>query len=195
MFQFTVSVCLILGAIIIWRQLDFLKQQQLGFNKEQKLILPLQQGFNNSEQNFTALKNGLMKIPGVNSVTSGSTYPGIQNLSDMLFFAEHKTKADVVDIHLSAIGPDYLKTLGMQLLSGRTFSDDFRSDSAGIILNETAVRQLGYTPTSAIGKTIRYEFSHFQGAMSVIGVVKDFNFESLHTGIKRHGLRSGMFGK
>ncbi len=193
-FQFTVSVCLIFGAVVIWQQLDFLKNQQLGFNKEQQIILPLQQAYLNAENNYTPLKNELLKTPGVKAVTSGSTYPGIQNLNDMLFYADGKSPSDIVDIHLSAIGNDYIETLGIKLVSGRSFSKEFTTDSAGIILNEAAIKKLGYEPQTAIGKKIQYSFGNFQGAMHIVGVVKDFNFESLHTEIKPHGFTSDMFG-
>ena len=192
-FQFTISICLVFAAIVIWQQLGYLNNEQLGFNKNQKLILPLQDGYLNSESNYTALKNELLKYPEIKSVTSGSAYPGVANLNDMLFFSEGKTKNDNVDIHLTAIGNDYIETLGFQLLSGRTFSKDFTADSAGIILNETAVKQLGYTVTSAIGKKIRYDVNSFKGAMQIVGVVKDFNFESLHNHIQPHGFTTTIF--
>ena len=82
----------------------------------------------------------------------------------------------------------------MKLVSGRSFSNEFKGDSSGIILNETAVRQLGYEPQTAIGRKIYFSFANFQGDMHIVGVVKDFNFESLHNGIKPHGFTSNMFG-
>src|SRR6185437_14476139 len=150
-FQFVVSVCLIVAAIVIWQQLDYLKNQQLGFNKEQRIILPLQDGYLNNEQNYTALKNELLQNPQVKSVSSGSAYPGANNLNDMLFFSEGKTKNDNVDVHLAAVENGYIETLGFKLLSGRAFSKDFTNDSASIILNETAIKQLGYTTANAVG--------------------------------------------
>jgi putative ABC transport system permease protein len=71
-FQFTISICLVLAAIVIWQQLDFIKTQKLGFDKNQKLILPLQAAYRNNESNYKALKNELLKYPEVKSVTSGS---------------------------------------------------------------------------------------------------------------------------
>ena len=192
-FQFTISICLVFAAIVIWRQLDFIQNQQLGFNKDQKLILPLQQGFLNSKNSYTALKNELSKYPEVKSVTSGSAYPGVVNLTDMLFFAEGKSKQEIVDIHLTAVKDDYIKTLGFQVLSGRSFSKDFRADSAGIILNEAAVKQLGYDVTNAVGKKIKYDVNNLHGEMEIVGVVKNFNFESLHNKIQPHGFTTGTF--
>lgn len=193
-FQFTVSVCLILGAIVIWQQLGLLKNQQLGFNKEQQIVLPLQQSYLNTESKYVPLKNELLKNPGVGTVTSGSAYPGIPNLTDMLFYAEGKTASEFVDIHLSAVENDYIETLGFKLLSGRSFSKEFTADSASIILNEAAVKELGYDPATAIGKKIQYDFANFQGAMQIVGVVKNFNFESLHSEIKPYGFTAGRFG-
>ena len=193
-FQFTISICLILGSLVIWKQLSLLENQQLGFNKDQMLVLPLQKSFLNSENNYVLLKNELLKKPGVKAVTSGSSYPGIPNLFDMLFFGEGKTAKDFVDIHLSAIGDEYLETLGITHLSGRSFSKEFTGDSASIILNETAIKALGYEPENAVGKEIKYDFGQFQGAMRIIGVVKDFNFESLHAEIKPYGFTKESFG-
>ncbi len=192
-FQFTISVCLVLGAIVIWQQLNLFKNQQLGFIKEQKIVLPMQKSYRNSETNYTPLRNELLKNPAVKSVTAGSTYPGIPDLNDMLFYAESKTASDMVDIHLAAIENDYIKTLGMVLVSGRSFSKEFTGDSAGIILNETAIKQLGYEPISAIGKKIQYDFAGKHATLQIVGVVKNFNFESLHTDIKPCGFTTGSF--
>jgi putative ABC transport system permease protein len=193
-FQFTVSICLVFAAFVIWHQLEYLKTKQLGFDKHQKLILPLKDGYLNSKSNYTALKNELSKYAEIKSVSAGSAYPGILNLNDMLFYSEGKTKSESVDIHISAVENDYIETLGMQLLSGRTFSKDFSGDSAGIILNETALKQLGYTPANAIGKKVRYDVSDFHGALQITGVVKDFNFESLHNPIQPYGFTAQTFG-
>jgi putative ABC transport system permease protein len=192
-FQFTISICLVFAAIVIWRQLNYLESRQLGFNKKQKLILPMQAGFLNSESNYTALKNELLKYPEIKSVSSGSAYPGIINLNDMLFFSEGKSKQENVDIHLTAIENDYIETLGFQLLSGRSFSKEFTADSAGIIINETAVKQLGYDVANAVGKKIKYDVNNFKGDMQIVGVVKNFNFESLHNQIQPCGFTTGTF--
>jgi putative ABC transport system permease protein len=193
-FQFTISICLIFGAIVIWQQLSYLKNQNLGFNKERQLVLPLTLGFNNSEANYVALKSELVKLPQVKAVSSASAYPGIPNLNDMLFFAEGKTVRDFVDIHLASVQHDYIPTLGLELKYGRNFSSDIRVDSQNIILNETAVKQLGYDPATAVGKKIYFKFAAFNGFFNITGIVKDFHYESLHTGIKPYGFTTAFFG-
>jgi putative ABC transport system permease protein len=184
-FQFTISICLVLGAIVISRQLNFLQDQQLGFNKDQQIVLPLQTA--EASKNYNALKNEIAKRQGVISVTSGSTYPGIPNSEDLLYYAEGKTIHDEIDIHLAAVNDDYFKTLGISLLEGRGYSREFTADSGSIVLNETALRQFGYDPKTAIGRKIYCDFKGDHITKQIIGVVKDFNFESLYNSIKPFG--------
>ena len=192
-FQYTISICLVIGAIVTSQQLNLLKNQQLGFNKDQQIVLPLQQAYKNSAKDYIPLKNELLNNPEIKSVTSGSTYPGIANLSDALFYPAGKTSKDIVDIRLSGIENDYFETLGLQLISGRSFSKDFTSDSAAIILNEAAVKELGYQAGNAIGKKIQYDFGNNHAELQIVGVVKNFNFESLHNEIKPFGFTTGLF--
>lgn len=193
-FQFTISVCLILGALVIWKQLNFLNRQTLGFDKTQKVIIPLQQAFLNTPTNYYALKTELEKEPQIKAVTGASSYPGLSNLNDMLFYADGRPKSEVVDVQMAAIADNYIQSMGFTMLSGRAFSSAYKNDSANIILNETAVRKFGFTTESAIGKKIRFDLNSFHGSMEVVGVVKDFNFESLHHDIKPFGFITNIFG-
>jgi len=194
-FQFAVSVCLILGALVIWLQLNYLRTQDLGFNPNQQLVLPLKTPEGGAH--YEALKDELVKRSFVKSVSAGSGYPGLSNmmLSDMLFYAQGKTQKDFVDINLAVTESDYLQTLGLPLLYGRSFSKNIITDSGSIILNETAVRKLGYDPRDAIGKKIYYELLQpSRKELKIVGVVKDFHFESLHETIKPFGLTTAYFG-
>jgi putative ABC transport system permease protein len=189
-FQFTISICLVLGAFVIMRQLHFMDSQDLGFNKNQQLVIPLQS--NNAIQNYATLKNELLKNRAVRRVTSGSSYPGISNIEDMLYYAEGKTVKDVIDVHLTNIGHDYFETLGLKLLAGRSFSKEFTADSNSIVLNETALHDLGYPVKDAIGKKIYSDFHGEHAELQIIGVVKNFNFESLYNTIKPMGFRPAV---
>jgi len=181
-FQFTISICLILGSVIIVKQLHFLDNQELGFNKKQQIVLPLQD--RQSKKNYAALKNELLKDPAVRSVTSGSIYPGIGNIDDMLFYPEGKTVQDVIDMHTGVVDNDYFETLGLQLLKGRNLSRNLLADSNSVVLNEAALEKLGYNINTGVGKKIYYDFQGDRGALEIIGVVKNFNFESLYNAIK-----------
>ncbi len=187
-FQFVISICLVLGAIVINRQLHYMSNQHLGFNKSQQLILPLQS--QDARNNYVALKDELSQIPGIEVVTSGSTYPGIANVEDMLFYPEGKTINDLVDVHLANVNHDYFETLGLTLLEGRGFSKEFTADSNSIVLNEAAINELGYDIKTAVGKNIHFDFRGMSGSFQIIGVVKNFNFESLHNTIKPFGFNT-----
>ena len=192
-FQFTISICLVLGAIVISRQLNFLQHQELGFNKDQQIVLPLQS--TEAVKNYDALKNELEKQEGIKYVTSGATYPGIPNTEDLLFYGEGKTVRDEVDIHLAAVNNDYFKTLGLSILQGRGFSREFTADSNSMVLNETAVKQLGYDPRTVVGRNLYYDFQGIHGTIKIVGVVKDFNFESLYNSIKPFGFTTSNGSK
>ncbi|MEO8416154.1 MAG: ABC transporter permease [Ginsengibacter sp.] len=189
-FQFTISICLILGALVIIKQMNYLETKQLGFTKDQQIILPLTS--QNAKKNYDAFKNELLKNPAIKNVSNGSTYPGIPNVEDMLFYAEGKTIHDVTDIHLATVGNDYFKTLGFTMLAGRGFSREFTADSNSMVLNEAALQELGYTVTNSVGKKIYFDFKGVHAIMQIVGVVKDFNFESLYNTIKPFGFTTSM---
>lgn len=192
-FQFTVSIILILGAIVIGQQLTFLQNQNLGFDKEQKLVVP----FRNvkATANYHAFREEVLRIPGVEAATSGSVYPGIENIEDLLIYAENKTIHDAVDIHFATVGNDYVETLGLKMAAGRSFTKAFSADSGSIILNETAVRELGYDVASVTGKNVFFELAGKRRSLQVVGVVKDFNFRSLHEEIKPYALTTSITDK
>jgi putative ABC transport system permease protein len=192
-FQFTISIILVAGAIIIARQLNFLDNRDLGFNKSQQVILPLQSPV--AAANYQALKNELVKDPAIRTVTSGSTYPGITSVNDLLFYAQGKTVHDVIDIQLAAVEDDYFQTLGLTLLEGSVFSRQFIADSGNIILNETALKELGYDRRTALGKIVNYDFQGQHHTMRIIGIVKDFNFESLYNSIKPFAFTTSIGNK
>ncbi len=192
-FQFVISICLILGVVIIERQLRFMDSQELGFNKSQQIIIPLQNP--DVIKNYQALKDELLKNAGIKNVSSGSTYPGIANIDDLLFYAEGKSVKDVVDVSLANVENGYFETLGFKLIAGRWFSKEFTADSNSIVLNETAIRQLGYNMQTAVGKKIYCDFKGSHNIMLIVGIVKDFNFESLYNPIKPFGFNTTFGNK
>jgi putative ABC transport system permease protein len=192
-FQFTVSIILILGAIVIGQQLSFLQNRNLGFDKEQKLVVPFRTA--KAATNYNAFREEVLRIPGVQAATSGSVYPGIENIEDLLFYAENKTVHDAVDIHFATVGDDYIETLGLKMATGRSFTKAFGGDSGSIVLNETAVRELGYDIASVVGKNVFFELAGKRRSLQVVGVVKDFNFRSLHEGIKPYALTTSITDK
>lgn len=190
-FQFSISMILILGALLIGRQMDYLSNRNLGFNKTQKLIFPIQSI--ESSDHLKALKNELANDPEVVSSAKGSTYPGIENIQGMLFYGEGKSAVENIELSTASIESDYIKTLGIQLLRGRGFSEEFKADSNAVVLNETALTKLGYTLDNAVGKKVFYDFQNQRIAMNVIGVVKDYHFDGLQKEIRPLALTISPF--
>ena len=191
-FQFVISTCLILGATVIWQQLNFMQNKPLGFNKTQQIVVPLEN--ETAIRNYDVLRDNLLKNPEINTVTSGSSYPGVQNINSMLFYSEGKTVEDNIEITTATVEKDYLETLGFELLDGLTFTNEPSADSAKIILNETAVKALGYTTEDAVGKPIYFDWQGIRHIYQITGVVKDFHFESLHNRVKPFGFATTFFG-
>ena len=181
-FQFTISIILILGAIIIQQQMGFLGNQSLGFDKNQKIILPLQT--NESHININTLTNELLNNSQVLAAAIGGAYPGIESVTSMLFYAEGKTNHENVDIQTIYAEAGYIKTLGIELLQGRDLAKESTNDQSSLVLNETAVNHLGYTVDNAVGKKVNFEFQNETRSMNIIGVVKDYHFQSLHQKIR-----------
>ncbi len=179
-FQFATSIILITGTIIIYRQLNFIQNKNLGYQKDQVLIINDAYNLGN---NVDAFKNEMLNIPGV---ISGTTSGFLPVPSSRNFSAFYKEPAQVAESGLTMqrweIDYDYLKTLGIKLIKGRNFSLAFGSDSSSVILNETAVRQLGYkNPINE--KLYTWVGGDRIVSFNIIGVVKDFNFESFHQDI------------
>jgi putative ABC transport system permease protein len=122
---------------------------------------------------------------------AGSTqFPGVYAPGDDLLYAEGKPSTDNHHVYINYVDFDYMKTMGLQMVSGHAFSSEFPHDSVdGIILNETSIRELGYDPATCVGKKVYSGVSYTQGAsFRIVGVMKDFHFEDLHNPIVGIGL-------
>jgi putative ABC transport system permease protein len=192
-FQFTISIILILGAVVIWQQLSFVQNQNLGFNKEQKIIIPLKN--NQTANNFRVFRDDILTNLHVVSASSGSAYPGAETVEDLRFYTENKSINEAVDIHFATVEENYIETLGFKMVSGRPFYRNISADSSSLILNETAVKELGYNAQTAIGKNVYFELNNTRRSMQIVGVVKNFNFESLHQAIKPYALTTSITDK
>ena len=186
-FQFFASIVLIIGTIIIYRQLHYIQTQNLGFNKDQVLVVNSASALGNNENAF---KNDLTRLTGVQSATISSFLPVTpSSRNDNIFsgsaIMDVKNGFDMQDW---AIDYDYLRTMGIQLIRGRGFSKDFGGDSASVIINETTAKILGYK--DPIGKKL-YNFSDKVVAYEIIGVVRNFNYESVRQTIGPLGLFLG----
>lgn len=173
--QFTVSIMMIAGAIVVSQQLYFIQSKNLGFDKENLLYIPLQGDLINKYEVF---REQLLNRPGIQNVTRSTNAPSHINTHEYDLEWEGKSQDEkVIAIH-NGIGYDFLSMMNIPLLQGRNFSKDFISDSSGFIINETALKTIGYK--DPIGKPLKF----FQRNGTIIGVVKDFHLKSLREPIK-----------
>lgn len=181
-FQFFISVSLITGTIVVYQQMQFIANKDLGYHKEQLITLPNSWALG---RNQTLYKQQLLSDPRIINATASWYKPaGPSNYNNALAYPKGNEQRIVggVDFHVDEA---YIPTMGMQLLSGRNFDPAMPTDTFGIILNETAVTALGWTNTSAPGQTIIRQNSDRGNnkPFHVIGVVKNFHFKSLHEAI------------
>ncbi len=189
-FQFVISVILIIASVVIAKQMNYLRSADLGFDKDRQVVIALRS--QNAKKIYPSLKNELIKQSSVADVGASLYYPGITNFSDNIFATEGKSMQEGKDVEMNYIDTSYLHTLNIQPVAGRLFSNEFyASDTSGnLILNETAVKQLGFaSPQQTIGKKLHFTFNDSTYYFSVIGVVKDFHFEDLHVAIKPYGFQ------
>ena len=180
-FQFAASVILIAATIIIYMQLNYIQNKNLGYKKDQVLIINDAYNLGN---NLDAFKNEMLNTHGVISGTISGFLPVSSYRSNNAFVKDISMVASSgIAMQNWWVDYDYIKTMGIQVIKGRDFSRDYGTDSSAIILNEKAVKQLGYGD-NPIGEKIYMmkgggEFTTY----TIIGVVKDFNYESLRQDI------------
>ncbi len=174
--QFTISIALIIGTIVIYYQMDFMRNQSLGFDKEQILILET-----NVSPSQTSLKLAIDNLSGVKSTSLGSAIPGGQNNGAYSEIENKNGEMQVANLDAYFVDYDYMDQLGLDVTAGRGFSRDFVTDSTeAMVLNEKAVQLLGYSsPEDALGA----KFDQWGRQGQIIGVVKDFHFRSLQQDI------------
>lgn len=176
-FQFTLSIIALVGTLVIYGQLRFIQNKDLGFNKDDVLYFRLQ---GELSQKHSLLKKELLRIPGVVHVTATDSPPGRRETYTNNISWEGKTLDKRVEMEVVAVDQDYLKTFGMKMAQGRFFSRDYSTDNMeGVVVNEAAVKAMAME--SPVGKRFSYRSEGIDG--QIIGVIKDFNSRSLHYAI------------
>lgn len=177
--QFSISVFLIVGTIVITKQMNFIKSRQLGYNKEQTLLVRIDN--NDIYRNLRAFKNELQKESRVQSVSAMSGEPGGFFDGHMFEVEDH---AERWNARTEFADFEFVSTLGLKVIAGRDFSASFPTDTTGsVLINKTAATRLGWTPDQAVGKWIENTIRD-TSRRHIIGVVEDFNFQSLKSDIE-----------
>jgi putative ABC transport system permease protein len=188
-FQFVISVVLIIASVVIMNQMNYLRSTDLGFAKDQQIVIPLRS--TTAKNIYASLKNEIKSNQQVQNAGAALYYPGIVNPSDMGLYKEGKTVNDAKDVHTNWVDESLLQTLDIKPVAGRLFSKDFPSDtSSRIILNEEAIKQMGFrSPQEAVGGKVKFDWRGETYSWTVIGVVKDFHFRDLHVKIDPYGFQ------
>jgi putative ABC transport system permease protein len=185
--QFVVSTALIIATGIVFTQLRYIQQKNLGFAKEQLVFLPMRT--DEMQQNYKAVTQELLRNPNITGATASYGVPGGAHAGEGINLPG---RADQYSINMYLVDHNYIPTMGMELVAGRNFSEAFGTDEEeAFILNETAVKDLGWgKPADALGREINW--NKWVGKTEadtvkrgrVIGVVKDFHFKSFHQKIE-----------
>lgn len=181
-FQFAISIFLIIGTLVIYLQLNYIRTKDIGYNRDQVLVIKNTESLGKSAVVF---KDEVLKLSGVENVTMTAYLPaqGWRNDSPMFPDATGNPQT-AVSTQIWSVDEDYIPTLGMKIIAGRNFSKDFPTDSSGIIINEAFAKMMGFS--DAINKPVFY-MENFPSTdlttYHVIGVVNNFNFNSLHDNV------------
>jgi len=176
--QFAISIVLIVGTIVIYNQLSFMRNKDIGFNREQVMVIKNVDALRSSAGSF---KNELGKISGVNEITMTGFLPidGYRS-NDVFFTSPALDQQTAMSMQKWGTDENYLQTLGIKLTEGRNFSREFKTDSSAIIINEAAAKFLA-TKDILNKKLYNIEDPRVKKLTEyhIIGVVKNFNFSSL----------------
>lgn len=174
-FQFALSIILILGMIVIYRQINYIHNKNLGFAKADLLYIPLE---GDLQKTYPAFKDVLLRQPGIKYVTSAQSSPLEVGSSTQGVRWPGKDTTQLILFSNNPVTYDYIKTMGIQLLGGRDFDPSYGLDSMNYLVNEAAAKKIGYK--DPVGK----ELTMWGNKGTIIGLMKDFHHNSLHVPIE-----------
>jgi len=186
-FQFTVSIALITGAIVIRSQMEYIRHKNLGYDRENLLWFTIANPENNLSLQYGRLKRELLENDGVVAVSATQVLPIYECPSAPLQSWEGSDDSYEIRMHQFGVGYDFLDTFKIDLLAGRFFSPEYLMDSLNVVVNEEAVRQMQMK--NPVGKTI----VTYEGKRTIIGVVRDFHYDTIRNPINPLALSFGEF--
>jgi putative ABC transport system permease protein len=188
-FQFVISIFLIIASVVIASQMKFMRLKDLGFQKDRQIIVPLRTA--TAKENISAYRNEAANQAGISSIGAGMAYPGIFHPQDWLMYPQGQTMNNSKSVYINMVDDAFLQTLGVKVLAGRLFSKEFAADTlTRIVVNEETVKQFGFaSPQAAVGKWLAFDWQGEQHPFTIIGVVKNFHFKDLHENIEPFAFR------
>lgn len=180
--QFAISVALIIGTIVVYNQMSYMRNRELGFSKDQVLVIN-----SSNDKAKNAFNEAIRSIPGVKSTVLSSSVPGSGNPGAYSEIENNKGDLQIANLDLYFVDFGYIEQYKIKLLAGRAFSKEFGTDTTqAMVLNEAAIKMFGYSsPDQAIGR----RFKQWGREGKIIGVIQDFHFRSLQQPIKPLSMR------
>jgi putative ABC transport system permease protein len=172
--QFVISSVLATGTLIVLDQLDYMQRQDLGFDKDNIIVVNLARATPADANGRETFKNQIKDLSIVESISCTNALPGVSGWPGQVAYPEGRSGEDAVSVEYMAVDPDYVQTMGLEVIAGRNF-DILRSTDMdnGLLINETAASIMGWTASDAVGKKIESPSGYPRG--EVIGVVKDYH--------------------
>ena len=179
--QYTASIILVAGSVIVFEQLQFIKNRDLGYDREH--VVTIQAGDRAIGEAYDQIRAEWLANPQVLSVSYSRFLP-IDIRSRQRLFNWEGSQGEQLPASTSSVEYEYLDVYGIELLTGRTFSRDRATDEDAVLVNETTIRALGWTPEEALGKQFDMSDDKSGTLRTIIGVMKDFHFNSVHDAIQ-----------
>ncbi len=174
-FQFGLSIFLIVGMLVIGKQMDYIQNKKLGLDKDNVMYIPLEGDLNSKLEDF---RQEILNSPAVSSATTTGSLPtNITSTSGDLDWAGRDKNLDN-SVAATYVGYDFAKTMNIQMLDGRDFSKEFAADTANYIINEATARMMKMK--DPVGKQVKF----WMGTGTIVGVMKDFHLNSFHSAIR-----------
>ncbi|WP_247233098.1 ABC transporter permease [Telluribacter sp. SYSU D00476] len=182
-FQFVVSVGLVLATFVIQEQMKYLRNKSLGFTQDQQIAIPFRS--QESREAYTALRNEILSNNQVVAAGGAQYYPGIFNASDLVMHRPDQSKDQGHDIKINRVDYEYMQTMGFELKQGRLFSREFPGDTNDrMVVNEALLKEFQIPADKAIGQRLSFDWNGVSYPFEIVGVVKDFHYENLHQTIE-----------
>ena len=175
-FQFTVSIVIIIGAFVVYGQLNFMTSADMGIEKDNLLVIRRPDALGRKLESF---KEQILQIPGIERIANATAIPGTNNFNNNAFFLDNDPTKATYLINQDLVSFGFAEVMGIKLAEGRFISKDFGTDTTAVMINETAVKFLGLN--DPLGKYILRPRGPGQfDKLRIVGIMKDFNIASLH---------------
>ena len=187
-FQFVISIGLVVATMVIQTQIKFMKEQPLGFTKDQQIVIPLRS--EQAKKSYVALRDEFLQSNQISAASGTSYYPGIRNPSDMSVFLPGQSIEQAGLVKTNWVAPDFMKTMGFKMAAGRMLSAEFPGDTNNrMVVNEATIRKFGIPLDKAVGSKLNFNTNEGKPQpIEIVGVVKDFHFVNLHEAIEPYAL-------